>query len=397
MKRRIAVLNTHPIQYFAPLYAFLNQDPHLEVIALYLSDYSVRGGYDSGFERRVYWDLDLLSGYPYRFLGEAAKSRSPGAFFSIVAPEVFSEIRNGGYDALWLHGHGHAANILALAAARSIGVPVLMRCDTHLKLKRSRLKTAARRIALGGLYSQCDRFLAIGSANEAFYKSLGIPDAKIFRMPYAVDNARFISVSRLTVAERKEWRQRLGVEDEHPVIVYASKLQPHKRPQDVIKAGEVLRREGLAFHLMMVGSGELERELKEMVHAIGLPRVHFPGFVNQSVLPRIYAAGDVFVLPSEEEPWGLVVNEAMCAGLPIVATSAVGSAQDLIRRGENGVIYEPGDVEGLAAALRPVIVNLELRAAMSRRSIEIISDWGFVRCREGLIAAVAGLNKRAWA
>jgi glycosyltransferase involved in cell wall biosynthesis len=398
MKTRIAVLNTHPIQYFAPLYAFLNQDPHLEVAVLYLSDYSVRGGRDEGFGRPVTWDLDLLSGYSYRFLGEAAKRRSPsGSFFSIVAPEVCSAIRDGGYDALWLHGHGYAANILALVAARSIGLPVLMRCDTHLKLRRGRIKKAMRGIVLGNLYSQCDRFLAIGSANEAFYRSLGVPKSKIFPMPYAVDNTRFMDMSRLTPTERRERRHTLGVEDEHPVIVYASKFQRHKRPQDVINACEILASEGLAFHLMMAGSGEMERELKDMVGANRLPRVHFLGFINQSDLPGVYAAGDVFVLPSEEEPWGLVVNEAMCAGLPVIATSAVGSVQDLIRDGENGLVYEPGDVEGLAAALRPTIVNPELRAAMSRRSIEIISNWGFEQCREGLRAAVAGLKKEALA
>jgi glycosyltransferase involved in cell wall biosynthesis len=398
MKTRIAVLNTHPIQYFAPLYAFLNQDPHLEVTALYLSDFSLRGGHDNGFGRPVRWDLDLLSGYPYRFLGEAAKTRSPsGSFFAIVAPEVCNAIRNGGYDALWLHGHGYAANILALAVASSMALPVLMRCETHLKLGRGPLKRAVRGSALRLLYSHCDRFLAIGSANEAFYRSLRVPESKIFRMPYAIDNARFMNMCRLTPTERRKKRYSLGVEDEHPVILYASKFQRHKRPHDLIRACEFLAREGLVFHLVMVGSGEMERELKEMVDAIELPRTNFLGFINQSVLPRVYAAGDVFVLPSEEEPWGLVVNEAMCAGLPIIATSAVGSAQDLIRCGENGIVYKARDVEGLAAALRSVIVNPDLRAAMSRRSIEIISDWGFEQCRTGLRAAVAELKKRALA
>src|SRR5262249_49603907 len=154
--------------------------------------YSVRGGHDHGFGRRITWDFDLLSGYPYRFLGDAAKRRSPsGSFFSMVAPEVCEAIKNGGYDALWLHRPGYAAIIVALATARSIGLPVLMRCETHLKLRRGRLKRAARGMILRALYNQCDRFLAIGSANEAFYRSLRIPDSKIFRVPYAVDNARF--------------------------------------------------------------------------------------------------------------------------------------------------------------------------------------------------------------
>src|SRR6476469_4232978 len=88
---RIAVLNSHPIQYFAPLYAYLNAAPDIEVTALYLSDFSIRGGKDPGFGRDVKWDLDLLAGYRSVFLGDAARTREPGGFWSLVAPEVWNE------------------------------------------------------------------------------------------------------------------------------------------------------------------------------------------------------------------------------------------------------------------------------------------------------------------
>src|SRR5262245_59544743 len=390
---RIAVLNSHPIQYFAPLYAFLNREPDLEVTALYLSDFSIRGGHDKGFGHSFFWDIDLLSGYPYRFLGDAAKRRQPGGFSSMLAPEVWSAVRQGGYHALWLHGHAHAANLLALAAARSVGMPVLMRCETHLQLTRGKLKRALRSTALRSLYSQCARFLAIGSANHEFYCSLGIPEEKIFRVPYVVDNARFIETSRLSTEERSEVRRSLGVEDDLPVVLYASKLQRHKRPHDLVEACSVLAADGVAFHLVMVGSGEMEQELREMVEMRAVPRTHFSGFVNQSALPRVYGASDVFVLPSEEEPWGLVVNEAMCAGLPIVATTAIGAARDLVERGRNGAIYRAGDAAGLAAALKPILRDERLRRAMSQHSRERITNWGFEQCRDGLRSALEGLSR----
>ena len=108
------MLNSHPIQYFAPLYAYLNAAPDLEVTALYLSDFSIRGGKDAGFGRDVKWDLDLLAGYRSVFLGDAARTREPGGFWSLVAPQVWSELRSGRYDVLWLHGHNYAANLIAL-------------------------------------------------------------------------------------------------------------------------------------------------------------------------------------------------------------------------------------------------------------------------------------------
>jgi hypothetical protein len=131
------VLNSHPIQYFAPLYAYLNAAPDLEVTALYLSDVSIRGGKDSGFDRDVKWDLDLLAGYPSIFLGDRAYAREPQSFSSLVAPRVWNELRSGRYDVLWLHGHNYTANLIALAAAKAAGLRILMRSETHLGLPRS--------------------------------------------------------------------------------------------------------------------------------------------------------------------------------------------------------------------------------------------------------------------
>src|SRR5262245_56929237 len=129
---RIAVLNSHPIQYFAPLYAYLNAAPDLDVTVLYLSYVSIRGAKDGGFGREVKWDLDLLAGYRSVFLGDAARTREPGGFWSLVAPQVWSEQRSGRYDVVWLHGHNYAANLLALMAAKTVGMPVMMRGETYL-------------------------------------------------------------------------------------------------------------------------------------------------------------------------------------------------------------------------------------------------------------------------
>src|SRR5262245_4600932 len=205
---RIAVLNSHPIQYFAPLYAYLNAAPDLEVTPLYLSDISIRGAKDSGFGREVKWDLDLLAGYRSVFLGDAARTREPGGFWSLVAPQVWSELRSGRYDVVWLHGHNYAANLLALMAAKTIGMPVMMRGETHLGLPCGSVKSILRQPLVGALYRSCDRLLAIGSANAAFYRAMGVPNHKIFLVPYSVDNARFVASANLTNGEKTEVRKR---------------------------------------------------------------------------------------------------------------------------------------------------------------------------------------------
>lgn len=386
---RIAVVNTHPIQYFAPLYAALNRADDLEITALYLSDFSLRGAHDRDFGKAVTWDVDLLAGYESRFIGRNVGTIEPYGFFSTVSPALFAEISPKRYDALWIHGHGYAAKMIALAAARLKGVPVFMRGETHLGLGISPAKAAARHAVIGALYRQCTGLLAIGAANHDFYRAMGVPEERISLVPYTVDNDRFIAAARITPQERKDWRRRLGVDDDAPIILFASKFQARKRPGDLLQAFLRLRREGLDAHLVMVGSGELEADLHNAAVAAADPNIHFPGFFNQSDLPRVYAASELFVLPSENEPWGLIVNEVMCAGLPVIVSQEVGCVRDLVRDGVNGATYPSGDIEALAAVIRSVLADPAKRVAMGAASHRIIDHWSYRECLDGIRDALA--------
>src|SRR5262249_51972429 len=163
----------------------------------------------------------------------------------------------------------------------------------------------------------------------------------------------------------------------------AAKLQVRKHPDDLLRAAASIKDLGIRFHVVMVGSGEMAAVLVDLADRLGLNNVHFHGFVNQSALPKIYDAADVFVLPSENEPWGLAVNEAMCAGLPVVASAEIGCAADLIRAGVNGQTFAARDVEGLASALQPILANREIRRRMGQASSEIISRWSYAECATG--------------
>jgi len=389
---RVAFINTHPIQYFAPLYAELNRADCLTVSALYLSDYSIRGAADQGFGRVVKWDVDLLAGYEARFVGGAERRGEAEGFWSMIAPQLWREVRRGGFDAVVVHGHTPAAILVGVAAAKASGIRVFMRAETHLALPRSTIRAALRTPIMGALYRGLDGVLAIGSANAAFYRAMGVPEQRIFLMPYAVDNARFAAASRLTGDARQELRATFGVFDDRPVILFAAKFQARKRPGDLLRAAAILAREGIAFHLVMAGSGEMGAELHALAAQLGSEHVHFAGFINQSALPGVYAACDVFVLPSEEEPWGLAVNEAMCAGLPIVASAGIGCVPDLVHQDRNGRVFAAGDVNGLAGALRPLLVDAGLRRRMGEASRAIIARWSYAECQAGLCAALASVG-----
>jgi glycosyltransferase involved in cell wall biosynthesis len=384
----LAVVNSHPIQYFAPLYAYLNHSPDLNVTALYCSDVSLRGATDPGFGRPVAWDVDLLTGYRSIFIGERATKRIPHGFWSLICPQVWSEIRDGQYDAVLLHGYNYAASVLALVAAKTKRLPVLMRSETHLALHGKEWRRRVRDAVLTIAYRFVDGFLAIGTANRAYYRALGVPDAKIFDVPYAVDNDRFIAGAALAPEERARIRQQYGLPMGGFVVLYASKFVRRKHPDDVIRAMARLRDRDYTATLFMVGSGEMDQELRDLTALLAMENVVFSGFLNQAELPGIYAACDAFVLPSDNEPWGLVVNEVMCAGIPVVVSDEVGCVADLVRDGVNGYHMKARDVSSLAMALEKLVADERGRKRMGAASRSIIGDWGYEQCRQGMIAAL---------
>ena len=235
-KLRIAFVNTHPIQYFAPLYTYLNRTGVFAITALYLSDFSVRGSLDAAFGQAVKWDVDLLSGYDVRFVEGASLRDEPKGFFSIIAPQIWQEVGRGGFDALVVHGHTPAAILIAVAAARWARLPVFARGETHLGLSRSLSKRLVRKLLMSAFYRSLSGVLAIGSANAAFYRAMGMPEDRIFLMPYTVDNARFTDGSRLSDEQRTKVRAELGVADDDPIVLYAAKLQARKHPDDLLRA-----------------------------------------------------------------------------------------------------------------------------------------------------------------
>jgi glycosyltransferase involved in cell wall biosynthesis len=396
MKRyRIAVINTHPIQYYAPFYAYLNASGEFDITALYLSNVGIRSEIDQGFGQSVQWDIDLLSGYQSKFVGRTAFTRIPLGFFSTIEPGIWKEVRSGDYDALILHGHNVAANTIAYIAAKFTGTAVFVRSDTNSAIALRGWRGIFRRIVQAPYYHACDRCLAVGAANMDFYRAIGIPPRKIFLLPFSVDNDRFLKGASLSSEERVAARVRFGIPQLIPAILFSAKFTRRKRPGDLLEAARRLRSlTDKPFTVVMSGSGEMEPELRSFCAANALDNVVFTGFVNQGELPRLYGACDVFVLPSETEPWGLAVNEAMCASLPIIVSREAGCAADLVSDGVNGVTLAVGQVDRMAETLMALIEDPELRSAQGAASLARISRWGFRECLEGLRAAMSSIATR---
>ncbi|MBI3452122.1 MAG: glycosyltransferase family 4 protein [Rhodospirillales bacterium] len=399
MPLRLAYLVTHPIQYQAPLLRRVNAEPDIELTAFFSTDFSVRSFSADDFNRTISWDVPLLEGYEWDVLPQLDPKTEPGKtppidFWRPLSYGLARRLAAGRFDAIWLHGYARWTHWAAMASARRRGIKVLLRDEaTPTSNPRGPLKQAAKRLFFRGLGRAVDAFLAIGTHNRRYYLDNGIAEDRIFPVPYAVDNAHFRAGAEAAARRREEFRAQLGLEAGRPVLLFAAKLIERKRPAQLIDAfarihaDPALRRPVLAF----AGDGPLRAALEAQAARQAPGAVKFLGFQTQSDLPRCYDLCDAFILPSGLEAWGLVINEVMCAGRAVIVSDMVGAAPDLVHPGENGAIFRTDDIGDMTRAIRDVLVDPGHLAAMGRRSLDIISGWGFEEDVAGLRAALAAV------
>lgn len=389
---RLAYFVSHPIQYQAPLLRRIAQEPDIDLTVFFSSDLSVRRYKDSGFGVHVQWDIPLLEGYKYEFLPRIRE----GDGLTFAQPlnwGIFNRLRKGRFDAVWVFGYNRLASLQAIFAARMLGIPVILRAESNLDNPvRTRTARVFKRILFVALRNSTDCVVPIGSRNRQYWEHHFGPDFPSFTMPYSVDNDFFQRRTREAAPQRERFRQQLGLEPGRPVILYASKLETRKRCIDLVEAYIRLAPwpgTDPDAYLLIVGDGEERANLEARVRESGLASIRFLGFRNQTELPPLYDLSDVFVLPSYYETWGLIVNEVMNAGRPVVVTDQAGCQPDLVQDGVNGFVYPPFNVDALARCLRKLVDNPGLRATMGENSLRIIRQHSFEQNVEGLRNALA--------
>jgi glycosyltransferase involved in cell wall biosynthesis len=379
--KRIAVVATHPIQYQTPLYRYLT-DRGLPLHVFFLSRHGLEVSRDQSFGLDFSWDLPLLEGFSYEFLPAlVGAGGSPAGFWSLTNRRLMSRITRKNFSAVWVHGYRYASMAAVIVLATGRKLPILYRAETNRITSPPGSK--ARDVLTKALKKSSIRCLSIGSLNDEFYESIGIPPERRFLMPYSVDNERFqlssVGLDKATV------RRRYGLGQDALVVLFVGKLVPWKRPDLLLNAVHALRRKDV--QLLFVGDGSMRDSLTTLSREKSVD-ARFAGFLNQSEIGATYAAADVFVLPSAHEPWGLVVNEAMNFGLPIIVSDRVGCGPDLVAHHGSGLVFESDSIEDLAGCLAVVLSDEGLRQEMSQASRRRISAWGFKECEAGLRAAL---------
>jgi glycosyltransferase involved in cell wall biosynthesis len=399
---RLAYLVTHPIQYQAPLLRRIACEPGIDLTVFFGSDFSVRGYKDEGFGGvGVKWDVPLLDGYRHEFL-PVLRDNATVSPITPINYGIFSRLRgNAGepaFDALWVHGYASVNAMHAMLAARSLGIPVLLRAESWLAdRERSNLTLALKQIYFRALSKLVDGVLPIGTLNAEYWRHYLGQDFPLFLMPYAVDNGYFQQRSHDAAEKRQELQAELNLDPSRPVILFASKLQERKRCADLLEAYRRLApTPGADPHpyLVIVGDGEQRARLEQAAQDTGFDSIRFCGFRNQSELPRFFDLCSVFVLPSRHEPWGLIVNEVMNAARPVIVSDEVGSQRDLITPGVEGEVFPAGDIAALTDALRCTLATPATAQQMGQRALERIRSWSFEEDVRGLRHALAAVTKK---
>jgi glycosyltransferase involved in cell wall biosynthesis len=374
--KRLAIFTSHPIQYQAPYFRALAASGRVRPTVYFGSRHGVDVALDTDFGTAFRWDVPLLDGYEHVFLTNTARTPNVSTFRGVRLGRPERVITPDRHDALLVLGWQTLAHVQMLRAAWKSGVPVLVRGESTLQ-----------RSPATGLR---------GVARRAF----GVPDEKLYWVPYGVDNAWFSMSEPARSLARARVRDRLGMSDDMIVVASAAKLIPRKRPLDVVDAVVDLCRRGVEAHALFIGDGEQRSAVQQRAERSGIDAaVSIAGFVNQQELPAWYAAADVLVLPSDSrETWGLVANEAMAAGLPVVVSDAAGCSVDLVREGENGFTYPCGDVRALAARLGALVeLGVEGRREMGNRSRDIVARFDIDVAAAATVAAVESVCARAGA
>ena len=392
MPFRIAYIVTHPIQYQAPLLKYLAGSGDIDLQVFYLSDFSLHAHYEHSFRQTFKWDTEITEGYRWEVLPRALIGPSTPPRPWLPLRRLSQRLRAGGFDAVWVHGWAHIGLCQAIEAAAANHIPVLFRGESLLNpTSENNLRSRARAsFYRNWLLPRVDACLCIGTRNREFYQQLQVTDDRLFFMPYSVDNGFFQQRCADARPHREGLRASLGLAPGRPTVLFAGKLTGVKAPDELLAAFAALHqrlRDSTPPYLLFAGAGPLRGSLEAAARPLG-DSVRFLGFRNQSELPALYDLGDLFVLPSRFEPWGLVVNEAMNAARPIIVSDRVGAAADLVEHGKNGFIYPSGNVAELAAAMTRALESANLRDQMGRASQKRISAWNFAADKAGLLAAL---------
>ena len=378
---KIAIIAPTCFYYQAPLFREISNHPDIDLTVYFCSDEALHAqDVQKTYRSDLTWGMEseLLEGYDYKFV----KNYSPVASylrwpFGLINLGIWKEIKTQRPDVVVLMSWMNPTWWLAILACKRFGIRFVYMTDANAQAEMSKKKWVVwlKKVLLGKIiFTFASGFLCSGSSNKLLYSFYKVPDHKLFPFAYSWGYQGMIDAAEDLTPNKKQIRSELGIPEEDFVILYCGRLSPEKDPVNLLKAFNLVK----APHkrLALVGDGILRQEMEDYVAEHNIESVSFFGFQNRNDVVKFYAASDMLVLPSLQETWGIVINEALCFGLPIVCSDRVGASYDLVLQSYNGFKFPAGDCGALAEAIQQVVdMPQQERRDLGSRSTELIRNW----------------------
>lgn len=320
----------------------------------------------------AYVELSRSQPWDYRTRSDAEIVLPGGTAAAIRA--LGRRIAGGRYRLIHLAGWGHPVLTAAMLLARLYRIPVTIESDTQRRPEKTTWKSVAKRMLYPWLFAIPKVFLPGGTRQAAYLKDYGVDETRIRVAQMTVDVARIRShADGRKSALRAAFRDRFQIPARAVVVLYLGRLEPHKGIEDLLQAHALIAPSRPDLCLLIVGDGSMRAHVEAA--AAASVSIVYAGRLSGNDVWDAYCAADVFILPSRDEPWGLVVNEAMAAGLPVIVSDRVGCADDIVRESVTGLVAPAEAPELLANAMARLVDAAPLREAMGQSASDLIAGW----------------------
>ena len=366
---KIAIVVSHPIQHFCPQYASWALIPGMEIKVFFASTHGLDAYHDTSFDKVIQW-RNLRIDFNHEFLPNAKGKKVSSR---IDSPDLPAKLADFNPDIVIVYGYIQPLQRRAISWACENKKTLAMIADSELRQQRSWLKETAKTLVLPRLFSKVDFFLTVGDANEDYYRRYGARDEKFIRTFFPIDTVIFDEALANREIERNRVRSRLGIPNDHTVVLMTGKLVPWKRQIDLVHASNLMQDNSFKITIILAGTGPDESMLKDAAINKGVGGVLFAGFIPPDELIGYYLAADIYAHCSEIEPHSLAISEAIYTGLPVLISNRCGSygPSDDVRHGLNGFVYSCGNVEAIVAYILRFASDCDLRVRMGMESMVI--------------------------
>ena len=394
MTLRLAILVSHPIQYFAPWHREIAKSKDIDLRVYFFCDWGVTSYVDPDFQVPVEWDIPLLEGYDHEFLS-ISKRPEQLKFWQVDNPNVGEALDKFNPDVVKIFGYAYRTNWRVAAWAHRHQKPLLLYSDSNVRTQPNGWKRLAKQAIVGYFYSRVDGALFVGDNNLAYHQQYGLPRERLFPCVLPIDRKKLLSTVPVHDAARHAVRERFGIPSDAFVVMLCGKYVSHKRPLDLVAAAWAAKQNGLPVWSLLVGEGPERERIEEFCRREQVDNAVLTGFINQSSIPEYYAASDVIAVTSVLDNHPLVVSEGGTFGLPAIVSDRVGciGKNDTAQPDINALIYPCGDRERLREAIERLYFDRDLYNRLSEASTRISESQDVTVAAESLASAVRKLQQ----